>query len=241
MNMRNSKITLIICLVLVFHTTQVKAQSIWDNKEFGNSFGLAPSVILFPYGENLLSSFGLQVDIPILVRRTYLPLRETYLRLDLGWYFAGKNLRNNFDTFSYIDSEEWNGKRYVTFYDGTINRECHFVPVSLNYDIFFRFANDNLFFHFGPSIGETTLIAYNKYYDNDGDDKDYYDEFPKEIRSKAVFNYGANIGLKYDVTCCRDFVVGVRYQFMFNHKTSFENEIIQGGMNQISFVLSGGF
>ncbi|MCL2650555.1 MAG: hypothetical protein FWD60_05950 [Candidatus Azobacteroides sp.] len=243
--MRNSKVALIICLLLVFHTTQVKAwipwEYTWEHKElreYKDFFGFGPSVILFPYDKNLVSSFGLKVNIPII------PIRETYLHLDLGYYFVGGNLRSTKDgTFNYGIFSDKDGNWNI--YDDGIrirHRDCAFIPVSLNYDVFFYFDHYHYFFHFGPSIGTTILGIFDGYEYRANGKTGYIPlgqeplPLPLKSETKAVFNYGANIGLKY--ISWRGEVIGLEYQFMYNHKTSFENETIKGGMHLISFVFS---
>ena len=234
--MKKSKIALIICLLLMFHTTQVKARSLWEDEELPHLFGTG--VILFPYDKKLVPSLGVKVDFPIIP-----PIGKTYLHLDLGWYI-GKNLGSTEDgTFNYgIFSDKKDG--YWSIYDDGIrikNRDCEFLSVSLNWDMFFRFADDKVFFHFGPSIGTTMLFIEDKYeYRVNGTDYKPsnifgVEPFESNQKYKAVFNYGANIGLKYlgnDDTMG----FGLEYQFMYNHKTSFEKTTFKDGMHRISFV-----
>jgi len=241
--MRNSKIALIICSLLVFHTAQIKAWRPWVGEKYRDFFGFGTSAILFPYNKNLVSSFGLKVNIPII------PIRKTYLHLDLGYYCIGENLRSTKDgTFNYGIFSDEDG--YWTIYDDGIrfkNRMCEFMPISLNYDMFFRFAYDKILFHLGPSIGATRLGIYDVYeYRANGKTEYEADEIlgedplPLPLKSKskhkAVFNYGANIGLKYIFDS--GIRIGLEFQLMYNHKTSFENETIKGGMHQISLVFS---
>ena len=174
---------------------------------------------------------GGTLSVPLFfVKETY------YLNLNLGYYSIIGNLENEIGTFSYLTSDKY---EHVEIYDdGVINRCCTLIPISLNYNVFFRFWDDNILLRFGPSIGETTLIASNEYIANgkswEPDTSLKEKDLPASRKAKAVFNCGANTNIKY---IGNKLSIGVGYQFMLNRTTFFKNEAIRGGMHQISILL----
>ncbi|MDR2039023.1 MAG: PorT family protein [Bacteroidales bacterium] len=106
--------------------------------------------------------------------------------------------------FSYTKTDQNTGKS-ETFNDGVVIRKYTAVPLLASWNYVFDFTKR---FHLrvGPVIGVTWLITRDRY-------KPVVDDAPKAFSdTHASFNFGANIGLIWDIG--KLFSVGAGYKLM---------------------------
>jgi hypothetical protein len=187
-------------------------------------------ILILPTNVNSYIGLGGSLDLGFYVSE------RSYLLLD-GGYYANVGNENQIGTFSYLTSDRY-GNVHIND-NGIIKRSHTLIPAFLSWNRKFQFS-DNVSFHIGPSIGVTTVTAYDRYTVNGEEwipDIDLGErERPSHREYMALFGVGVNADLCF-IRLSDDSVLGIGYRYLRNSRRSFGSEIFSGATHQITLTV----
>jgi len=221
--MKNNHFKMLCLGAIITFSVNVNAQFIG-----GASF----NVPLIPTDKNAGVYLGGTLDLGFYV------YKKSYLLFNVGYCYGLTD--NKVGTFSYSSRDKY-GNILGTFDNGEINRNYWSIPVFVNWNWKIPLS-DNFSCHIGPSVGETTIKAYNKYYVGRKEwepDTEFGEKYkPTNNKYKALFSIGANVGVLFRY---KEGNIGIGYKCLWNGKQSFDDQTFKGIMHQftLSFIFDG--